>query len=191
MASPRKVAGGLFCGQVKFASVLDLSFIWKMRNMNCIIWLFEKNNYFFNIKFTFNNLFLCPTHHSKSNYFFLFSCTSAFSQIINCGIVDDPNSNNTGEAENIVNCFDLLTYLDIFDDCTPVYLNVNLHLFVDNDWKTRIFNSNQFDAYVTAENFINQANSAFEHNQAQSYLNTPEACIPIRYGQAQISAISA
>ncbi len=114
----------------------------------------------------------------------LFMC-SVFSTTVAqdpCGFVPDPNP--SGPPENPANCFSPLTPADIFEDCTPVYININAHVFVDNDCASNVQhlpNTTQLGAYHWVENYIEQCNTALANNPVQWQLNAPAACMPIRY----------
>ncbi len=114
----------------------------------------------------------------------LFMC-SVFSTTLAqapCGFVADPNP--SGPPENPANCFSPLTPADIFEDCTPVYININAHVFVDNDCASNVQhlpNTTQLGAYHWVENYIEQCNTALANNPVQWQLNAPAACMPIRY----------
>lgn len=85
--------------------------------------------------------------------------------------------------ENSANCFSPFTPADIYEDCTPVYVNVNAHVFVNTDCNgsAQIIGTSQLEAYAWIENYINQANSALANNPAQWGLNQAPACMPFRW----------
>jgi len=99
-----------------------------------------------------------------------------------CGFV--PDTTQSGYPENPADCFSPLTGADIFEDCTPIYINVNAHVFVDNDCASDVQHlpqTTQLEAYGWVENFIEQCNITLANNPDQWHLNAPPACLPIRY----------
>lgn len=85
-------------------------------------------------------------------------------------------------AENSF-CFSSEGYQGIYNYCKLVYINVNVHLFVEDDCcgKTRIVDKNQLESYAFVEDFIKECNGRLANNQDQWHSNLPAACVPIRY----------
>ena len=95
-------------------------------------------------------------------------------------------------------CFDI-EYVQ--ENCIPVYINVNIHFFLDDNCQGNIAtapgvpaNLNPTNAFELAENFINTSNNFFEtmsdntqslnyqwNTEAHGATTTTSQCIPIRY----------
>ncbi len=95
-------------------------------------------------------------------------------------------------------CFDI-EYVQ--DNCIPVYINVNVHFFLDDNCQGNIAtapgvnaNLNPTNAFEIAEQIINDANAFFEgmssnsqglnyqwNTEAHGATTTSSQCIPIRY----------
>jgi hypothetical protein len=86
-------------------------------------------------------------------------------------------------AESTISCFAPLTVDDIFDDELKVYIKVNMHFYMPNVCCGLLdyVNIKPSDAFSWSENFINQANAAFENNPAQWQTNSPAQAVPFRY----------
>ncbi|MBL7826212.1 MAG: T9SS type A sorting domain-containing protein [Saprospiraceae bacterium] len=80
-------------------------------------------------------------------------------------------------------CFSPLTPEDIYEDCIPVYVNVNAHVFVDTDCGggVQFLGTSQNESYAWVENYINQCNYALINNPVQWHSNQPAACMPFRW----------
>lgn len=107
-----------------------------------------------------------------------------------CGMGTPPSQSQTGTPENGAPCFDVD---EVFDNCTPIYLRVNIHFFVPDNCEGQAFFAdkteigqpdeyiNQAMAYSKAETLINNANAALANNPIQWQTNTGGHCIPFRY----------
>ncbi|MBN8683636.1 MAG: hypothetical protein J0L99_13390 [Chitinophagales bacterium] len=113
----------------------------------------------------------------------LFSLNPAIvgAQVFDCP-TPAPDPNKPEESDN-ANCFDPLDFHKIYDECKPVYININVHMFVEDDCcgETRIVNSGQAESYRKIEQFINECNERLINNQEQWHSGLPPACVPIRY----------
>jgi hypothetical protein len=87
----------------------------------------------------------------------------------------------TEEPEELAGpCFDVN---EIFSNCTPVYIRINLHFFVNDDCNGKVqqMEKNQKDIYKIAEEMIYFANKTFEDNEIQRRgPDTPAPCVPVR-----------
>lgn len=107
-----------------------------------------------------------------------------------CGMGTPPSQSQTGTPESGAPCFDVD---EVFDNCIPIYLRVNIHFFVPDNCEGQAFFAdkteigqpdeyiNQATAYSKAETLINNANTALANNPIQWQTNTGGHCIPFRY----------
>jgi hypothetical protein len=98
-----------------------------------------------------------------------------------CATPHSPGGQVTPPSSNP--CFDVQ---DVFNNCTKIYIGVNLHFFVPNSCignVQQLTPSQQVQAFTEAEAFINAANNDLA-NTPQQWPQcgiSPQVCVPIRY----------
>jgi hypothetical protein len=98
-----------------------------------------------------------------------------------CGFVSDP-SNSSLEPDFVGSpCFEVN---EVFDNCTPLFINVNLHFFTDSDCSgsVQIAGGTQIDAFALGDAIINDANKRLAENPKDwNNPNKDAPCVPFRY----------
>ncbi|HMQ62414.1 MAG TPA: hypothetical protein PKE06_17180, partial [Flavilitoribacter sp.] len=106
-----------------------------------------------------------------------------------CG-TEEPAQNLLPPSEWLDHCFTVQT---IFDNCTKIWLRVNIHFFLDDNCEGTldplgIETISPEQAYEVAESLINSANDRLENNREQ-WNQAPwgvppdqtRYCVPFRY----------
>jgi len=131
--------------------------------------------------------------------FLLLSCSAVFGQVP-CELSPEMEASFTEEIPIPLDlCFDIS---DLIDNCTPVYIRVNIHFFLDNDCDGNLAthpditeNLSPYNAFALAEDLVDNANEFFDkvnantnpildHQWNSEHHNTPvtsHQCIPVRY----------
>jgi hypothetical protein len=109
-----------------------------------------------------------------------FSFVSAQGPESTCGNEQLPPFTISSIESSTTGCFDVD---EVFENCTPIFIRVNVHLFTDDACTggVQITNGTQLDAYAIAEGLINNANGALADNQRQWVVGSDIPCVPFRY----------
>lgn len=101
------------------------------------------------------------------------------SQEISCGVTAPMQQ----DADRATPCFDVEELLANCENGTKIYMRVNLHFFTNDNCEGNIQQTTktQEDIYLTADDFIKEANNALENNQRQWTVETTIPCNPLRY----------
>lgn len=96
----------------------------------------------------------------------------------NCAWQEDITNQQSSQA---VTCFDVQ---DIIENCTPIYLRLNVHYFVDDNCDGEVQQElfQQEEVYKNTERMIQLLNNEIKHNQKQVQSNLTNApCLPFRF----------